>query len=202
MIGVWSVSFAFAGDERERRGHVSVFGSVWANGNLIEIPYNAVTGGLDLEDAYFVGIAGSLVLFDDFDVPIPLALFEGMDIEFEVQVVQHFDLQDHTEGTFAFMLRSGQVNVTEKFSFNVAAGEGFSYAFSEPDLEWGSNGRRGQDVTQFLNYLVFEIELAHAEMEQLHLVGRVHHRSGVFGLMGGTTLGSNYLGVGLRYDIE
>lgn len=193
---------ALAGDDRNRSAHLSVFGSVWAEGSLVEIPVDAVTADLDLRDAYFVGFAGSLVLLDNFDVPIALPFFQGMDIEFEIQALQHFDLQDHTEGTFAFIIRSGQVNITDDISFNVAAGDGFSYAFSEPDYERGSQGPRGVDVNQFLNYLLFEIEWTHADLEQLHLVARAHHRSGVFGLIGDTRLGSNFLGLGLRYDIE
>ncbi len=189
-------------DERNRSGHVTLFASRWAETNLLEIPGNVVTNKLNFDDAYFVGIAGSLVWIDNFDTPLPFAFFNGMDLEVEMQVLQHFNLEDHTEGTLALVLRSGEMNITENFSFNIAFGEGISYAFTAPDLEHGKNGIRGVDTYKFENLLLFELELAHKQFEQVHLVGRIHHRSGGYGLITPRNTGSNYLGLGLRYDFE
>ena len=51
--------------------------------------------------------------------------------------------------------------------------------------------------SQLLNYLGFEVEAAVSP--DLSLVGRIHHRSGVFGLFDGVSGGSNGYLLGLRY---
>ena len=79
-------------------------------------------------------------------------------------------------------------------------GEGFSYAFGDPELEKGPDGVRGQDQVQLQNHLVLEIDLFHPDYSRVHLVGRVHHRSGVYGLISPQETGSNFLAGGLRID--
>ena len=51
--------------------------------------------------------------------------------------------------------------------------------------------------SQLLNYLGFELEAAISR--DLSLVGRIHHRSGAFGLFNGVSGGSNGYLIGLRY---
>jgi hypothetical protein len=51
--------------------------------------------------------------------------------------------------------------------------------------------------SQLLNYLAFELEAAVSP--QWSLVGRIHHRSGVFGLYNGVNEGSNAYLLGLRH---
>jgi hypothetical protein len=51
--------------------------------------------------------------------------------------------------------------------------------------------------SQLLNYLAFELEAAVSP--QWSLVGRIHHRSGVFGVYNGVKEGSNGYLLGLRY---
>jgi len=51
--------------------------------------------------------------------------------------------------------------------------------------------------SQLLNYLGFEVEAAVSP--DLSLVGRIHHRSGAFGLFDGVSGGSNGYLLGLRY---
>ena len=54
-----------------------------------------------------------------------------------------------------------------------------------------------EESSQLLNYLGFEVEAAVSP--DLSLVGRIHHRSGVFGLFNGVSGGSNGYLLGLRY---
>ncbi|MCB4429005.1 DUF3769 domain-containing protein [Synechococcus sp. MU1643] len=54
-----------------------------------------------------------------------------------------------------------------------------------------------ENNSQLLNYLGFEVEAALSP--DLSLVGRIHHRSGVFGLYNGVSGGSNGYLLGLRY---
>lgn len=54
-----------------------------------------------------------------------------------------------------------------------------------------------KNYTQFLNYLAFEVEAL--VNPQWSVVGRIHHRSGAYGLYGGVEEGSNAYLLGLRY---
>ncbi len=54
-----------------------------------------------------------------------------------------------------------------------------------------------ENYAQFLNYLGFEIEALVSP--QWSLVGRIHHRSGAFGVYSGVSEGSNAYLLGLRY---
>ncbi len=54
-----------------------------------------------------------------------------------------------------------------------------------------------EKYSQLLNYLGFEIEMA--VNKELSLVGRIHHRSGAFGIFNGAHGGGNGYLVGLRY---
>ena len=61
----------------------------------------------------------------------------------------------------------------------LAAGEGISYDTHKIYVE---NGTTGKSSPRFLNFLTFEITLALPEYPYLELVGRIHHRSGCWGL--------------------
>lgn len=54
-----------------------------------------------------------------------------------------------------------------------------------------------QNYTRFLNYLAFEVEAL--VTPRLSAVGRIHHRSGAYGLYSGVSEGSNAYLLGLRY---
>lgn len=54
-----------------------------------------------------------------------------------------------------------------------------------------------ENYTTFLNYLAFEVEALVSP--QWSAVGRIHHRSGAYGLYSGVSEGSNAYLVGLRY---
>ncbi len=75
---------------------------------------------------------------------------------------------------------------------SVAVIEGVSYNDSSSNYEKTYRDK----YAKFLNYLSFEIEAAIAK--KLSLVGRIHHRSGVYGTFGGAEEGSNAYLLGLR----
>ena len=76
-------------------------------------------------------------------------------------------------------------------SFSVV--EGISYYTDVSLYEKTFREKSGQ----LLNYLGFEVEAAVSS--DLSLVGRIHHRSGAFGLFNGVSGGSNGYLIGLRY---
>jgi hypothetical protein len=82
---------------------------------------------------------------------------------------------------------------------NFAVGEGISYALSRPTFEGLENNERPR---KFLNYLAFEAEISHPALAGVSLVSRLHHRSGIFGLIAPQGSGSNILGLGLRITLQ
>jgi hypothetical protein len=183
----------------ERRWHVTGFASRWANADLLDIPERAVTGELAFERSYFVGGALSRVIVPSFAIPLPgtgLA-FQGNRIELEGQVLRHFGDQRHWEGTLALLFRTGQIPLPGGLSVNFAFGEGLSYATERPRLE----GSFRAEPSRFLNYLAVEAEFSHASLPGVYLVPRIHHRSGIFGVIAPRTSGSNFIGLGLRVDL-
>lgn len=79
---------------------------------------------------------------------------------------------------------------------SAAVGEGLSYDTRVPTVESTDPNEASK---QLLNYLMFEVTFALPSYPQLEWVGRIHHRSGVFGLYGAKNSGSTAIGVGIRY---
>ena len=80
-------------------------------------------------------------------------------------------------------------------SFSI--GEGLSYAARVPDSEIITTEIGG--TSRLLNYLMLEMTLAVPSLPYLQLVGRIHHRSGMFGVFGDAQeSGSNAVGLGIR----
>ena len=51
------------------------------------------------------------------------------------------------------------------------------------------------------NYNAYELEWGLAASDRVSLVTRIHHRSGIFGLVAPPHVGSNFLAIGLRYRL-
>jgi len=184
----------------EREWHLTAYGSRWINADLLEIPERSLTGRLRSEDAYFVGAGLSRVIVPSFSIPVLGTdfAFHGNRIELEGQVLRHFGEQSHWEATIALMFRTGQIPLFGGLSVNLAFGEGLSYASERPNLE----GSFRVEPTRFLNYLAFEAEFSHASLPGVYFVPRVHHRSGIFGLIAPKESGSNFIGAGIRVDLR
>lgn len=162
---------------------LTVYGGIGTNGGIEDIP------GLqaDFNDAYMLGVAGSRELFRWQDL---LAL------EVEGQVVMQFKKQDHGEGNLLLAARWLEFPWNDSVRTSIAVGEGVSYASSVPTIE---TERSPDRTSKFLNYLLLELELAPPEQSRWSFVTRIHHRSGVYGLYNGVSLGSNLLGIGMKY---
>lgn len=56
------------------------------------------------------------------------------------------------------------------------------------------------NTKRLLDFLAFETTFALPKYPEWQLVLRLHHRSGAFGLYGADNAGSNFLGMGIRYN--
>ena len=83
---------------------------------------------------------------------------------------------------------------------SLAIGDGLSYVSRVPDVEIFTTEVGG--TSQLLNYLMLEMTLAVPSLPYVQLVGRIHHRSGMFGVFGDAQeSGSNAVGLGLRVHL-
>ena len=184
----------------ERRWHATGYVSRWVNTDLLDVPSRAITGNLSFSDTNFAGVGLSRVIVPSFSIPLPFTdfAFRGNRIELEGQVLKHFGGQSHWEGTLALLFRTGQIPLGGGLEANLAVGEGLSVASERPRFEGAIDVR----PSRTLNYLAFEAEFSHASAPGVSFVTRLHHRSGVFGLIAPKKSGSNFIGVGIRIDLR
>jgi hypothetical protein len=76
-------------------------------------------------------------------------------------------------------------------------GEGLSYATSIPMREL--KDKSSHNAKRFLNLLMFEAAFSMPSYHKWQVFGKLHHRSGAFGLYGARNTGSTAAGVGIRY---
>ena len=183
----------------ERMWHLTGYVGRWANTDLLDVPERSFRGNLTFEDSNFAGLGLSRVLIPSFSIPVigTDQAFHGNKIEIEGQALRHFGDQNHWEGTLALMFRTGQIPLFRGLSVNLAFGEGLSYASERPRLE----GSFRVEPTRFLNYLAFEAEFSHPSLPGVSFVSRIHHRSGIFGVIAPKESGSNFIGAGLRVSL-
>jgi hypothetical protein len=189
---------------RQRDWFVTVTGAEWAESRLPEFPYNAVTGNLNFKDAYLVSFGLSGVVLNDVSIPVPFtdSRLTGNSVEIEAQIGTHFGLEDHAEAVADLMLRTGEIPVLGDVHFNLGWANGLSYAIGRPDLERGDSGRPGVNSHHLQYYMGIESEWSFGERPRVHFVTQIHHRSGIYGIISPQRTGSNYIGAGLRIDLQ
>lgn len=144
-------------------------------------------GAITYEDANLVILARS------WEIARP---FRRLSIEVEGQVGKYFGDQDHWElnavvaGRFHLTRPGGPVRAS------LAYGLGPSWASTEPPLERKLND--AGETEQLLAYWYLEGELGLRSLGDWTLFTRLHHRSGVFGLLADEG-GSNVPTVGVRW---
>ena len=116
--------------------------------------------------------------------------------ELEGQVLRHRGAQKYWEFGGAIIARWLSFPWDGYIDTSFAVGEGFSITSEKSVLEQ----RRHEDSSRFLNYLLFEFTFAHPEYKALSLVARLHHRSGIRGLINDVHGASNSMALGLRYE--
>ena len=78
----------------------------------------------------------------------------------------------------------------------IAMNTGFSYSFKETAFEAAEG--RADGTRRLLHYLAPEITFSHPKHRDWELVFRLHHRSGIYGLLGCGSCGTNFVTVGVR----
>ena len=179
---------------------VSIYEGQGVNHNLKELPGKIITGHLQWDKSYFTALGfnkvrGTLGQSFAYLQNTPFASYQH---GYEMVLLQHHGLQNNGEIGASCTLRTPDLQIGN-LGINFMAGGGLSYALGTPSYEDGSRldpGRRYR--LQFLG--LFELEWHLRKFANLSLITRVHHRSGVYGLIAPQHVGSNFLALGIRYQ--
>lgn len=177
---------------------VSVYAGQGANHNLRELPGRIITGNLDWDRTY-LGAMGFGKVRDTLGGSIESLQgtpFESIRHGYETVLVKHFGLQSNGELGAAYMLKTPDLQMGG-LGVNFGAGAGLSYALGYPSYEDGPENDPARRYRLQLLAL-FEFEWRATGFDTLSVVTRVHHRSGVYGLIAPRHVGSNFLAVGVR----
>lgn len=126
-----------------------------------------------------------------------VGITDDLDLEFEQEVVKHFEGQDNWEFNSVFMLRWNSFPWDSFIDTSIAVGDGLSIATETPKLE---SDRYGKDESSaLLNFVLAEFTFALPDDPGPALVMRMQHRSGTFGLINNTSDASTAFTWGIRY---
>jgi hypothetical protein len=162
----------------ELKWAVTLYAGAFSTDHLYEI----LTLSANYEQSY-VGVAALSWQF--------FRLGEHIRLEVEGQVAKHVGAQPHWELNALVIGRWVTFPWNAYLDTTFAVGEGISYATEVPALE------REEGASQWLNYLLVEVTFALPKYPEWAIVGRIHHRSGLFGALAPN--GSNVVAAGIKY---
>lgn len=167
--------------------------------NLREFPRAIFRGDLRQEDSWFwgVGLGKTRGTLGQSLAPLSGTFVENVRHGYEVVLLQHWGRQDNVELAAAYFLRSPDAELGF-LRVNAMAGTGVSHAFGTPTYEDATASEPDKRYrTQFL--LLLELEWSLAQAPAFSFVTRIHHRSGIYGLVAPSKVGSNFVVAGVRY---
>lgn len=147
--------------------------------------FRDIFDGDGFKDSYTAGLSISYQ-FTDWGEP--------MRWELEGQMLQHFGEQKMVEFVGSINVRWITFPWDRYLDTSVAFGGGLSVTSEVPELE--KRDPRSSEAATLLHYLLLEAAVGLPNSDW-SLVGRIHHRSGIFGLFSHS--GSNLLEIGVRY---
>ena len=177
LLPLVSATGAFA---QEKEWAVTLLGGRYAGKE-----FGDLVGGDGFKDSYTAGLSIAYQFVD---------WGKHMRWELEGQMLQHFGDQKMVEFAGSINVRWITFPWDRYLDTSVAFGGGLSVTSEVPVLE-KSDPRSSQAAT-LLHYLLLEAAVGLPNSDW-SLVGRIHHRSGIFGLFSHS--GSNVLEIGVRY---
>lgn len=169
----------------ERPNGIAVFAGIYSSdvfSDIVATPWDTRT-----EDIYLLTLSYNRRL---------ATVFRHLDIEVEGGVGRRFGDNNSFEAYAALGLRWTYFpwNRYLRTSFAVYP-VGPSYVADLSPSEVAKDGRSAN----WLNYFALELTFAAPSLPELEVLFRLHHRSGAFGAINGSTNGADFLSVGARY---
>ena len=141
-----------------------------------------------VEDNAYVGVVALAHQFWHYE--------EYLSLEVEGQIGKHFNSDDQWEFVGLVVGRWHEFPWNDYVNTSVAVGDGISYYTEVSNVE----KKDEENAQRALNYLMFELALGLPQYPKWDLVVRIHHRSSVFGLVGPSGSGSNFICGGIKYS--
>ncbi len=166
--------------------------------NLLQIPRAVMGGGVRWEDSWFeaVSLSRNLGPLGDRHAALAGTPVAGWQEGYEVVLARHRGLQRNGEIGVAYRLQTPTWTLGP-VGANLAVGVGLSQALGTPSYEDGPEGDPSRRY-RLQMLAIFETELQLQGLPEWSLTARVHHRSGVYGLIAPPRVGSNFLAAGIR----
>jgi hypothetical protein len=178
---------------------VSAYAGQGVNHSLINLAGRIAGGRVDWRETFFtaLGAGKELGTLGQRFYRIQGTPFASARHGYEVTLIQHRGLQSNVELGVAGMLRTPDLHLWA-LSVNFGIGAGLSYALGNPRAESRTLEDAGKQYRAQILGLV-DVEWRIRGMADVSLITRVHHRSGMYGLVAPKGAGSNFLALGVRY---
>ena len=166
--------------------------------NLPDLPGKLASGDLPWDDSRFVGLYAGRQgrTLGEASALIDRTWFRNVRQGVTASLLKHSGLQSNWEAGLAYTLTTPPLRLGA-VATRLKVGGGYSYAFSRPSYEDGPFAEPDRRYRgQFL--LLVENHWHLADNDRWSVVLRVHHRSGVYGLVAPRNVGSNFLAVGVE----
>jgi hypothetical protein len=152
---------------------------------------------IDFVDLYVVGAAVSTRLgtVNELTGSDPGGIGDDLTVDFEAGTSYRFGDESMGEVWGALYLRYDGFPWNDIVYTTIAANTGLSYITKTSEFE---RDRSDGQSSQVLHYLAPEITFADPDNKNVELVLKLHHRSGVFGLIDGVSGGSTFVATGIR----
>lgn len=169
---------------------VGAYGGQITTGSLISNLFEPWT--LKLRDSYIVDVHAIYTAYRSASLPL--------DLEIEGGLAHRFGLDHQSEVDLIPTARWKWLPWNGLVYTNIRLGLlGASYVDGVSATEVRRSGTT--HGSRYLNFLVPEVTFAPGPESNWELFVRIHHRSGIYGLIDGVNGGSNYLSVGARFGV-
>jgi hypothetical protein len=177
---------------------LTVFGGVATDTNFTQTFYEPWT--VNFVDIQFAGAAFSTRLGTLNDAVGALgwdwgSFGDDIKIDPEIGVGARFGDGNIGEVWGALYFRYDNLPWNDTVYTTFAIDTGLSLLSAKSEFE---DSRSDTGTSQLLHYFSPEVTFADPDYKDIELVFRLHHRSGIFGLMDGVTTGSSFVTMGMR----
>ncbi len=167
------------------------------NSNLIDLPSKSLKGDLEFEGHKLTGIGYQKDVAHPNFIASSLDYFGITDAKssLELMAVQHYPQHSLLENVVAYHIKSRPFDWSwTKLTLGFSVG--LSYVYGTPAFDDGGKDASNKKY-RLLNYNAYEASFWN-QKEDSAVFFRIHHRSGMYGLIAPEGVGSNFLTLGIK----
>ncbi|MBE9605628.1 hypothetical protein IAI18_12210 [Acetobacteraceae bacterium H6797] len=187
LLGALFYTSAHAGDyeERDRKNGIAIYAGVYSPDVFTDIVFSPQDTKTDDIQLVYVTYLRRLA-----------RLTTWLDLELEGGVGRRFGDNDSVEASLALVARVTKFPWNDVLRTTLGVSLlGPSYVNKLSPQEISKDGREAH----WLNYFALELTFALPSAPQYETFFKLHHRSGMFGLIQGSTNGADFISAGFRY---